>query len=203
MRLAVSKASWVARLAGITEDAVLGGLVRLWAECEASSTDEVSDDVLHAVFGARIAEELCEHGFIASSGNGFLVLGAKVAAPTMKLAERAAAKAATKHDGNARHTPMVAALCRAFEAERGAPYVFAGRDAKALSDLLRLCDSDEEIVARWRRGLGEQYKNRCDTISDLAKNWNGLTTTGEIKKGVARADTIDWTHERGGLVTNF
>lgn len=100
---------------------------------------------------------------------------------------------------NPRHALMVARLCATYERVRQAPYAFSGHDAKCVSELLGISGDDAEIDARWERGLRTEFKNRCDTLANLTRNWNGLTafSTGppDVRKGTVRAE--DFAHLHG------
>lgn len=76
---------------------------------------------------------------------------------------------------NPRHAPMVARLDALFLEAKGRPYGWDGRDFKALSDVLEKPGAtDEEIEARWVRGLRAEFRERCDTVWDLKDRWNAL-----------------------------
>ncbi len=99
---------------------------------------------------------------------------------------------------NPRHAPMVARLVATFLEVRGVAYAFTPRDAKALATLLGVGD-DDEIDRRWRRGLHGQFRERCDTLSDLFQRWNALTGNAQqgppgrpvdIRKSPVRAEDV-------------
>jgi hypothetical protein len=75
-----------------------------------------------------------------------------------------------------RHAPLVARLTAAYQELRGSKYGFRPRDAAAVRDLLAL-GTDEEIEARWRRGLrlSPKYPG-CLELGTLVSNWNALGT---------------------------
>ncbi len=97
---------------------------------------------------------------------------------------------------NPRHAPLVARLCDIFASTKGTPYAFNGRDAKAVQGLLGM-GTDDEIAARWLRGLNGQFKERVDSIWELAEKWNALAATGpptrvtNIRKSPVGAEDID------------
>lgn len=67
-----------------------------------------------------------------------------------------------------RHAPLVADLVAAFEAVRGAKYPFTGRDARAVSDLLKAGQPDA-LVAAWRRALAADFPKTA-TLPELVRN---------------------------------
>lgn len=90
---------------------------------------------------------------------------------------RAARPKRAANAGDPRHRPLQERLERVFsEARHGAAYGFQPRDAKALTDLLRLSGGDDgETERRWRMALGEVGFRRCDTLHELATKWNAYT----------------------------
>jgi hypothetical protein len=98
---------------------------------------------------------------------------------------------------NPRHHPLKLKLVAVYAEERGgAAYDFTGLDAKKLSELLGK-GSDEEIEARWRRGLRTEFKGRCDSLLDLVKNWNALAGSPsppgrvvDLRKAPVRAEDV-------------
>lgn len=77
-----------------------------------------------------------------------------------------------------RHRPLQERLEAAFREERRSAYGFQRRDAKALTELLRLSNGDAaEVERRWRVGLGEVGFRRCDALHELAAKWNAYSGT--------------------------
>ncbi len=76
-----------------------------------------------------------------------------------------------------RHHPLKLRLMATYLDLRKEVYDFTGACAKALADLLAK-GTDDQIDARWRRGLQGQFKERCDSLLDLRTKWNTLTGTG-------------------------
>lgn len=70
-----------------------------------------------------------------------------------------------------RHAPLVAELDAAF----GPGFAFDGREARAVSDLLRLGEP-AEVLTRWRRALSRDDYPRVRTPHELAANWNHFAT---------------------------
>lgn len=96
-----------------------------------------------------------------------------------------------------RFTPMRDALVADFLEIRHAPFAFDGFQAKRLKEVLAL-GSDEEIRARWRRGLRGQFKERVDDLDDLKRKWNALTgempppgQVHDIRKSPVRSEDVD------------
>lgn len=77
-------------------------------------------------------------------------------------------------DPDPRHRPLQERLEAVFLEVHGKPYGFNGRDAKAITELLRLSGGDvAEVERRWRVGLSEAGFRSCDTIHELAdRKWN-------------------------------
>ena len=87
---------------------------------------------------------------------------------------------------------MCSALVSAFESVRPGKYGWQPRDARAVTQILALSGGDEaEAVARFKRGLGETYKARCDSIFDLAQKWNALAGAGPAGKRTM-SDVGEW-----------
>ncbi|WP_150106360.1 hypothetical protein [Anaeromyxobacter dehalogenans] len=75
-----------------------------------------------------------------------------------------------------RHRPLQERLEAAFREVRGSAYGFQPRDAKALTELLRLSNGDSaEVERRWRTGLDEAGFRRCDGMHELAAKWNAYS----------------------------
>jgi hypothetical protein len=87
-----------------------------------------------------------------------------------------------------RHHPLQQRLEATYLELRGTAYGFqGGRDARGVTELLRLADGDAlEVVRRWRRALelGERWPG-CASISVLASRWNELA--GHARGGSAPA----------------
>lgn len=77
---ALNEAPNLARAGGITEDAAVAGLVRMWAACFRAKTDTVDRTRLPAFFGSvtdQLVTALLASGFLESTDNGFRVRGAE------------------------------------------------------------------------------------------------------------------------------
>ncbi len=96
-----------------------------------------------------------------------------VEAPTVRKTRRSKAPKPEK-ETNPRHAPLLARLCETFAVVRGNPYRPLGRDFKAILGLLSM-GSDDDINARWFRGLNGQFRERVDSIHELHSKWNTLT----------------------------
>lgn len=97
-----------------------------------------------------------------------------------------------------RHHPLKLRLVAVFaELRQGAKYDFTSRDAKDLTKLLGK-GPDDEVEARWRRGLMGAFRRECHTLADLVARWNSLATedTGppgkvvDIRKSPVRAEDV-------------
>lgn len=108
--------------------------------------------------------------------------------------EPASAGRKRKPAGNPRFTPLRDRLVAVFLALKGHTYGFdGGRDAKAITRLMAMEASDDEIERRWRRALGLGRWPGCSTLSHLADRWNDLANqeAGRRAGGMARAGTLD------------
>lgn len=86
-----------------------------------------------------------------------------------------------------RHRPLQQRLEAVFRETRGGAYGFAPRDAKALTELLRLSSGDAaEVERRWRIALGEVGFRRADSMHELASKWNCYAASGASDAGAAR-----------------
>lgn len=84
--------------------------------------------------------------------------------------------------GDPRHKPLTDALVAADAEVTGKPYGHrGGRDAKAVSECLALADQDAatsadrapvEVLRRWRIARRWRGFPACNSLSDLAANWN-------------------------------
>lgn len=99
-----------------------------------------------------------------------------------------------------RHAPLIARLTATYQELRGAKYGFSSLDAKLVQKLIPW-GTDDEIDARWRRGLQGAFKERCDSLRDLTNRWNALTgATGmaprvvNLRKAPVAAEDIDRKH---------
>lgn len=91
-------------------------------------------------------------------------------------------KASAEPKGDPRHAPLVDALVAADTEIHGRPYGFrGGRDGKAVSECLALADQDpatsggnapNEVLRRWRIARRWQGFPACNSLTDLAANWN-------------------------------
>ncbi|NVJ13153.1 hypothetical protein [Myxococcus sp. AM010] len=80
-------------------------------------------------------------------------------------------------------------------AAKGVPYEWRpGRDDPAARELLSR-GGVAEVLRRWEHGLRAQFKQRCDTLSDLVKRWEANATpehrneAGQAPGAARRADT--------------
>lgn len=112
---------------------------------------------------------------------------------------------------DARHAPLVAALCEDFKAATGAAYGFRGRDAAHVAELLKLADQDEatagpeapaEVRRRWRLGLAWRWGNGeapVQTLAALVARWNECRSTatappaGAARRGSGPPPPSDWS----------
>ena len=92
-----------------------------------------------------------------------------------------------------RHAPLVADLVQAFEDLRKARYPFNGRDAKAVSELLKTGTEPAALVQAWRRSLVSDFP-KVSTLSELKTNLAhfvgqgaGSTTKGDWRANVDHA----------------
>lgn len=73
--------------------------------------------------------------------------------------------------------PLSEALVADYLAVRGCDYRHQGaKDAQALKSLLPVA-TDEEVRARWRRGLAATGWASCSTLAQLASKWNDLAAS--------------------------
>lgn len=95
------------------------------------------------------------------------------------------AKAKKEKPTDPRHQPLTERLVASFLEVCGVKYGFGGgRDAKAVSELLRLSDGDlDEVDRRWRAGLslGDKWPG-CSTICGLPAKWNELAKVNGAKQ---------------------
>jgi hypothetical protein len=86
-----------------------------------------------------------------------------------------------------RHRLLQERLEAVFEEKCGHLYGFGGRDAKAITDLLRFSGGDlDDVVSRWRAALTETSNfHRCRSIHELATKWNHF----------ADARPVGWSQE--------
>lgn len=71
-------ARYAASACGITEDQMLGGLVRLWHRCWAYSSDSITQEQISGIFnGLNPTPGLLAFGFIEPAETGFRVCGAE------------------------------------------------------------------------------------------------------------------------------
>jgi hypothetical protein len=114
--------------------------------------------------------------------------------PSPAAPARRAARRKGGGEPDPRHRPLQLRLEAAFRELRGDAYGFHPRDARALTELLRLSGGDvAEVERRWRRALVEMDKyRRCDAIHELAdRRWNAhagsprLPDRSDVRVGVA------------------
>lgn len=102
--------------------------------------------------------------------------------PEPKKPKAAKPKAPAEPRGDPRHRPLTDALVAADAEVTGKPYGHrGGRDAKAVSECLALADQDAatsaekapaEVLRRWRIARRWRGFPACNSLSDLAANWN-------------------------------
>lgn len=93
---------------------------------------------------------------------------------TINKKKKSAARRAEKPP-DPRFREAVAALESEYEKARGEKYAFGGgRDAKAVKSLLSKSQTQDELLARWRRGLGMTTFPRVSSIHELDAHWNHL-----------------------------
>lgn len=105
-----------------------------------------------------------------------------------------------------RHTPLVRALCAAFEQVRRDKYAFgkgrqAAANAVAVSDLLGLGEP-AEVERRWRRALANPNFPTVSTFAELRQHWNHFAGAGSPtreNRGAATAKDTDWSDGKGFL----
>ena len=73
---ALNRAPAAARAAGVTEDQVISGLVRLWAWCFREKTDQATALQIRGHFGADCADALAAFGFLEPLKGTYRVKGA-------------------------------------------------------------------------------------------------------------------------------
>ncbi len=74
---AFNKCPLVARAAGVSEDSVIGGLMRLWTECFRSKSDSVDSLKITGAFGGlSCVPALLSFGFLEATGETYRVKGA-------------------------------------------------------------------------------------------------------------------------------
>jgi hypothetical protein len=92
---------------------------------------------------------------------------------------------------------LVDACFAVFKALRGVDPNPSGKDWKRLKDLRkRTRNDDAEIVRRLERGLEAQFKQRCDSFTDLFEKWDSLTGAEpptRAANGRASNEAKDWT----------
>jgi hypothetical protein len=115
-------------------------------------------------------------------------------------------KASKDEPSDPRHRPLQERLEGVFLEVRGTSYGFNGRDAKAITELLRLSGGDvAEVERRWRAGLGDSGFRRCDTIHELAdRKWNAYAGVapgkahGMLPMGTKYEGPAPWDRPRPG-----
>lgn len=117
-----------------------------------------------------------DHYAHRSAGKEIFDNGKEILESVAKVAtvEKQPRKTKPEKPPDPRHAPMVARLTETFQEIRKGKYAFDGKDAKAVALLLSK-GTDDEIDKHWRRGLNGAFKERCDTLMDLAQRWNALT----------------------------
>lgn len=90
--------------------------------------------------------------------------------------------------------PLVNALTEAFTEARNAKPAWSGRDFVALKRLRKL-GSDDEIRARWARGLVGTYAREVHTVAQLEAKWNALATDEPRGKTLPPARAEDYRAE--------
>ncbi len=236
---AMSEAPAVGRAAGISEDQVLGGLLRLWAWCFREKVDHASAGQIRGHFGANCTEALADFGFIEPNGELWRIKGAerylRIAAgrskggqkskgnllpggqkrvevqptpsrggspglsrdqaqgaaetkPGLDLGSSASSEQRAANVKKQLPTPpapdatgwqaLVDALVTDFaELRAGAEYDLSPADFGQLK-ALRKKHPDDEIRARWRRGLQGSFTREVNSIAQLGNGtkWNALAT---------------------------
>lgn len=112
----------------------------------------------------------------------FALLPAEPDRPEPKKPKAAKPKPPAEPRGDPRHKPLTDALVSADAEVTGKPYGHrGGRDAKAVSECLALADQDAatsaekapaEVLRRWRIARRWRGFPACNSLSDLAANWN-------------------------------
>lgn len=74
---ALNRAPAAARAAGVREEDIIAGLVRLWAWCFREKVARVDADQVRGHFGADVARALVAFGFLEADGSGWRVKGAE------------------------------------------------------------------------------------------------------------------------------
>jgi hypothetical protein len=97
---ALNRAPAVARSAGVTEEQVIAGLVRMWAWAFREETDSIDIDQLRGHFGVDASKALVAFGFLETSGPVWRVRGASRYL-RIKSAQREAAKRTNARKGTA------------------------------------------------------------------------------------------------------
>lgn len=92
------------------------------------------------------------------------------------------AKDSQGKDTDPRHSPMVKVLVDVYAKERGQAYRFTGRDAKAVTEILKVAKGSEDAEYRFRKALNPgKFDKRADTIHELADKWNSFPAPPELK----------------------
>lgn len=116
-----------------------------------------------------------EPGGYMDNGLGDFGLGGTGDTPAAKKPAPAADES-SKESAPSKFTQTRDALLLAFQEERGAPYRFTKADGVQLANLVKSYDTPE-IERRFRVGLRRPNYPRCDSIAQLAQNWNAYTST--------------------------
>ena len=100
-----------------------------------------------------------------------------------------------------RHAPLKARLGDFYQGLLGEQWEFDGSDGKALAELIA-SNPDQEIEARWSRGLRAEF-HRVRRVRELKSKWGHHAAVGsgppkDIRKGVTRAEDFDHSDQQVG-----
>jgi hypothetical protein len=105
---------------------------------------------------------------------------------------------AEKAPPDPRHAPLRDRLVATFQRVTGAKYGFqGGRDASAVTDLLRFEADDGAIDRRWEAALKARGWAHCSSLHELARKWNdhapGMQAHAATSRGRASEADKDWS----------
>lgn len=209
---ALNRAPAVARAAGVSEESILAGLLRLWAWCFREELDQVTSLQVRGHFGAEVAEALAAFGFLEpTTASGCWRVRGAARYLKVKTAQRDAAKRTnqrrvqrTEEQRSSDAPPHAPApgeltpLHRAPSTERGSMSSPLEQPRAPAEDENTRWDLAAQGFVDWARNQAPQLGDPGPQVLDWARTWFRKHQPDDLEvPRVAFASFVVWASLNG------